>query len=104
MMQKMLALILLIVLLGACSKPKAISQAEVEKLAAVRLEEYVKKEKLSLGDFGNPEIRYTEKDAGGKDLKAWEVYYTSKNKPIYRVNILVGLHGDIELHQMVDNK
>jgi len=95
--------IIFIIVMGSCSKPQAISQAEAEKLAAVKLEEYVKKEKLTLSQFGKPEVRYTEKDAAGKDFKVWEVFYVTKDRPIHRVNILVGLHGDVELHQMIDN-
>lgn len=101
--QKIIAIIL-IIFLGACSKPQTISQAEAERFAAVKLEEYVKKEKLSLSQFGRPEIRYAEKDAAGNDLKVWEVYYESKSRPIHRINILVGLHGGVELHQMIDKE
>ena len=99
--QKILVVIFIIVL-GACSKPHVISQAEAEKLAALKLDEYLKNEKLSLSQFGKPEVRYTEKDAAGKAFKVWEVYYVSKGKPIHRVNILVGQYGDVELHQMID--
>lgn len=98
---KILAIIFIIVL-GACSKPQAISQAEAEKLAAVKLDEYVKNESLSLSQFGKPDVKYTEEDAAGKAFKVWEVYYVSKDKPIHRVNILVDQHGDVELHQMID--
>lgn len=88
--------------LAACSQPQAISQAEAERLAAARLEEYVKEEKLSLSQFGKPEVRYSDKDAAGKDFNAWEVYYVSKDKPVRHVSITVDRHGRVELHQMID--
>lgn len=89
-------------ILAACSQPQAISQAEAERLAAVKMEEYVKGEKLSFSQFGKPEVRYTDKDAAGKDFNAWEVYYVSKDKPIRHVSITVGRYGGVELHQMID--
>ena len=83
-------------------KPLEISQVEAERLAAVKLEEYVKKENLSSSQFGKPEVRYAEKDAAGNDYNVWEVYYHSKDKPIRHVSITVGLRGGVELHQMID--
>ena len=91
-----------ILILASCSKPQAISQAEAERLAAARLEEYVTAEKLSLSQFGKPEVRYSDKDAAGKDFNAWEVYYVSKDKPIRHVSITVDRYGRVELHQMID--
>lgn len=90
-------------ILCACSKPQAISQAEAERLAAARLEEYADKEKLPLGQFGKPEVRYAEKDAAGKDINVWEVYYVSKDKPVHHVYILVGQYGGTEVERQIDD-
>jgi hypothetical protein len=96
--------IIFIIVIGACSKPEAISQTEAERLATIKLEEYVKIEKLSLSQFKKPEVRYIEKDASGKDFKVWEIYYVSKNKPFRHVSINVGIYGGVELHQMIDKE
>jgi len=91
-----------VLVMASCSKPQALSQSEAEKLAAARLEEYVKEAKLSLSQFGKPEVRYSDKDAAGKDFNAWEVYYVSKDKPVRHVSITVDRYGRVELHQMID--
>jgi hypothetical protein len=101
--QKIFAIIFIIVMC-ACSKPQAISQADAERIATTKLGEYVKTEKLSPSEFGKPEVRYIEKDAAGKDCKVWEIYYVSQNKPLRHVVISVGLYGGVELHQMIDKE
>jgi len=96
------SVIIFLLFMGACSKTHTISQAEAEKIAADSLKEYANQNKFSVSEFGKPQVRFSEKDAGEKVIKVWEIYYSSKNKPVHQVNVLVNQYGAVEIHHLID--
>ena len=68
----------------------SINQAEAINIAAEKLKEFSKKNKILSSDFENAEIRWN----GAQ----WEIYYKGVGKNDFLVNILVSTTGKAEVH------
>ena len=77
----------------ACRPP--VDRGKADSLAATRLEEYIRAERLNPEQFGRPEVR----EQGGEWLYIYEYHASPKQS----VAVTVFADGQVELSRMLEN-
>ena len=82
-----------VLVLGLFWRPPTLSEADAEKLATIRLDEYAQEANIRAEKFNRTRVEYFEQE------KVWQILYRSNTDPVHELSILVDNFRNVELHK-----